>query len=190
MPTFFGWTPKKSPFFSAQKSQKSRRGREEGGGKRDRHKSAPAPLPLRCKDAGRGEKERADQCRKWRRPVKSMARPSSSQAAITSSSLREPPGWTTATTPALAAAWIPSGNGKKASDPMTAPRLRSPAFSLASRTESTRLICPAPTPTTLRSATYTMAFDFTRLATIQANLRSASWAAVGDLRVTTFHSAV
>src|SRR5882762_10878725 len=42
------------------------------------------------------------QCRKWRMPVKTMARPSRSAAAMTSGSRTEPPGWITAVAPAFA----------------------------------------------------------------------------------------
>ena len=62
------------------------------------------------------------QCRKWRMPVKTMAMPALSAAAITSSSRREPPGWITAVMPAAIPASSPSANGKNASDAITAPR--------------------------------------------------------------------
>ena len=54
-------------------------------------------------------------------PVKTMARPASSAAAITSSSRSEPPGWITAVAPASAAASSPSAKGKKASEATTEP---------------------------------------------------------------------
>ena len=54
-------------------------------------------------------------------PVKTMARPRSSAAAITSSSRIEPPGWMTAVAPASAAASRPSAKGKKASEATTEP---------------------------------------------------------------------
>ena len=54
-------------------------------------------------------------------PVKTMARPASSAALITSSSRIEPPGWMTAVAPASAAASRPSANGKKASEATTEP---------------------------------------------------------------------
>ena len=63
----------------------------------------------------------AFQCRKCRRPVKTIARPCSSAAAITSSSCTDPPGWTTAVAPAAATASRPSRNGKNASDAATDP---------------------------------------------------------------------
>ena len=56
------------------------------------------------------------QCRKCRTPVKTMAMPCSSAAAITSSSRIEPPGWITAVAPASTAASSPSAKGKKASE--------------------------------------------------------------------------
>ncbi len=78
-------------------------------------------------------------------PVKTMARPLSSAAAMTSSSRIEPPGWMTAVAPASAAASRPSANGKKASEATTEPRVSgslaplavaaSAAFSAAMRAE-------------------------------------------------------
>jgi hypothetical protein len=53
-------------------------------------------------------------------PVKTIAMPCSSAAAITSSSRIEPPGWMTALMPAAAALSMPSRNGKKASEAITA----------------------------------------------------------------------
>ena len=61
----------------------------------------------------------------------------------------EPPGWMTAFTPASTPSWGPSENGKNASEASAAPssgELAMPAFSIASRTESTRVIWPAPIP--------------------------------------------
>src|SRR3712207_5483925 len=72
------------------------------------------------------------QCRKWRMPVKTMARPASSAAAMTSSSRIDPPGWMTAVAPASAAARSPSANGKKASD-ATAERSEEHTSELQSR---------------------------------------------------------
>ena len=45
-------------------------------------------------------------------PVKTMARWWRSATSIAISSRIEPPGWMIAVTPAWAAIWIPSGNGK------------------------------------------------------------------------------
>ena len=65
-----------------------------------------------------------------------------------------------------------SAKGKNASEPNTAPAPRSPAFSMAIRTESTRLICPAPTPKSEHPLASTMALDFTNRTVLQANRRS------------------
>ena len=64
---------------------------------RGRPAAEPPPLP---------------QWRKWRRPVKTIAKWCRSATSIAISSRIEPPGWMIAVTPASAAAWIPSGNGK------------------------------------------------------------------------------
>ena len=53
----------------------------------------------------------AGQCRKWRRPVNTIAMPAASAAAMTSASRREPPGWIAAVAPAAIAASSPSANG-------------------------------------------------------------------------------
>src|SRR5690625_3233940 len=63
-----------------------------------------------CWHASAG-RTRPVQCRKCRRPVNIMLSPCSLAAAITSSSRTEPPGCTTALTPAAAAASRPSRNG-------------------------------------------------------------------------------
>ena len=118
-----------------------------------------------------------------------MARPCSFAAAITSSSRMLPPGWMMAFAPASASTSTPSRNGKKASDATTDPAIVRPAFSAlmrAMRVESTRLICPAPTPTVAPSRQYTMALDFTYIATRHAKVRSAISAPVGARCVTTF----
>ena len=64
--------------------------------------------PQDVEPRGRGERH---QWRKWRRPVNTIAAPASSQAAITSPSRFEPPGWISAVAPARIAASGPSGNG-------------------------------------------------------------------------------
>ncbi len=69
-----------------------------------------------------GSRAIGPQWRKWRRPVKTMARSCSSQASTVSSSRFDPPGWIRAVTPARAASSGPSRNGKKASEARTAPR--------------------------------------------------------------------
>gem|GEM_PF-6862414 len=64
-----------------------------------------------------------------------------------SSSLIEPPGWMMAVIPEAAAASTLSLKGKKASEAMTQPWMGFLAFMTPILAESTRLICPAPTPT-------------------------------------------
>src|SRR5215468_411248 len=94
---------------------------------------------------------RPSQCLKCRIPHTTMARPCSSAAFTTSSSRSEPPGWITAVAPASATTSSPSRKGKKASEAQTVPLVSRPlalARITAMRAESTRFICPAPTPTT------------------------------------------
>lgn len=80
----------------------------------DRHHGAPAQLWL-CGGAvvlrwtGR-------QWKKWRVPVKYIVTPAFFAASTTSSSRTEPPGWTTALTPAAVRISRPSGKGKNASE--------------------------------------------------------------------------
>ena len=88
--------------------------------------------------------------------VKTIARPASSAAAITSASRTDPPGWITAVAPASTAASSPSAKGKKASEATAEPIVRGaaqPALSAASfayhaamRALSSRFIWPAPMP--------------------------------------------
>src|SRR6266704_2822148 len=94
-------------------------------------------------------------------PVNTIASPSRSAAAMTSVSRTEPPGWITAVAPALAASSTPSGNGKKASEATTVPTSEDCAFMTAIFTESTRLICPAPTPSVAPSFANTIALELT-----------------------------
>src|SRR6185437_4688808 len=77
------------------------------------------------------EQDGRHQCRKCRSPVTAMASPASSAAAITSPSLTDPPGWTTAITPAAARTRSPSGKGKKASLAPAPPLAFSPALRTA-----------------------------------------------------------
>src|SRR3954447_381923 len=128
------------------------------------------------------------QCRKCRRCVKTMLMPASSAASTTAGSRTEPPGWMTAVTPASIASCGPSGNGKKASEAIAEPMSEEPAaraFSIASRTEFTRLIWPAPIPTDARSFDSTIAFERTCLQTFQANSISPHSASDGLRSVTT-----
>ena len=62
--------------------------------------------------ASAGPDQLAHQWRKCRRPVKTMAMWWRSATSIAISSRMEPPGWMIAVTPAWAAIWMPSGNGK------------------------------------------------------------------------------
>src|SRR6185437_2684845 len=59
-----------------------------------------------------GEPGRLHQCAKCRVPVKYMVMPACSATSIDSPSRIEPPGWTTARTPASISTCRPSGNGK------------------------------------------------------------------------------
>ena len=125
--------------------------------------------------------------------MNTIAAPASSQAAITSESRTDPPGWTSAVAPASIASWGPSGKGKNASeattDPASSSSASSPrarrAFSIAILTESTRLICPAPIPSVAPSFAITIAFERTWRHTFQANHRSSHWLPSGFAWVTT-----
>ena len=59
------------------------------------------------------------------------------------------------------------------------------AFSIAIRTESTRLICPAPIPTVAPSLAITIAFERTCRQTFHANNRSSHWRRSGAASVAT-----
>ena len=89
----------------------------------------------------------------------------------------------------LAAAWIPSGNGKYASDAMTESFARSPARRSAISTETWRLACAAPIPTVAAFLARTMAFERTWRTARQANSRSVSSSSVGRRFVTTWSCA-
>src|SRR5207248_1703148 len=84
------------------------------------------------------------------RPVKSIAIRWRFAVSIIIWSRIEPPGWMIAVTPARAATSMPSGNGKYASEPMTASRAFSPALRTATSTATTRDSCPGPIPTLMR----------------------------------------
>ena len=76
-----------------------------------------------------------------------------------------------AETPNRAASSTLSRNGKKASEAtaeLTSGKLKRSARIAAILTESTRFICPAPTPIVLFSSAKTIAFDLTCLQTFQA----------------------
>jgi hypothetical protein len=87
------------------------------------------------------------QCRKWRRPVKTIAMWWRSATSIAISSRIEPPGWMIAVTPAVAAAWIPSGERESRRRTPSRPSLaRSPARRTAISTETSRLAWPGADP--------------------------------------------
>src|SRR5439155_7074524 len=133
------------------------------------------------------EEQLVAQWRKHRSPVRSMATPRDSAAAIDSSSRTDPPGCAMAVIPAWAAISTESGNGKNASEQSTAPRTSCPersALKSASRTASTRDDCPAPIPSVRPSRAITIAFETTCRVTRHANLRSRSSASVGRFAVT------
>ncbi|MEJ7716611.1 MAG: hypothetical protein WKF31_01100 [Thermoleophilaceae bacterium] len=117
--------------------------------------------------------------------MNTMATPAASQASTTSGSRREPPGWMIERTPASMASWGPSANGKKASEAMAAPSSGTWAFSMARRTESTRLIWPAPMPPVASSLARTIAFERTCLHVFHANSSSPHSASLGLRSVTT-----
>ena len=78
-----------------------------------------------------------------------MVTPAAWAAAMTSSSRMEPPGWTTAATPASMRTWRPSAKGKNASDAATAPTERR---SGAAGTTSSALAPPAESTSAPASA--------------------------------------
>src|SRR5262249_7599490 len=135
---------------------------------------------LLVRPAGAVALDAGHQWRKCRRPVKTIATPAFSAASMTSPSRREPPGWTIAVTPCVIASSGPSENGKNASDASTEPeRSGGRAFSSARRTESTRLICPAPTPSVAPPRASTIALERTCRQTRQANSRSPHSCSLG-----------
>ena len=113
-----------SPTLCREINRRSRSWGSRAGSRSGRSLMATPPLTASGQANGiaRGRSSRrsaAPQCRKWRMPVKTMAMPRSSAAAITSSSRIEPPGWITAVAPASPPASRPSAKGKKASEATT-----------------------------------------------------------------------
>ena len=105
--------------------------------------------------------------------MKTIVAPAVSTAATTSGSRTEPPGWMIAVDPGLDRELRAVGEreeGVGGHDRRPSGQTR--AFSIASRTESTRLICPAPMPTVARSRESTIALERTCLHTFQANSSS------------------
>ncbi len=92
--------------------------------------------------------------------VKISGMPAASQAAITSSSRFDPPGWMIAAIPAALARAIESANGR--THPKPGPRLghdRRPCESRFQRNQ--RALCPAPTPRTILFLANRIALLFT-----------------------------
>src|SRR5579875_3210951 len=125
------------------------------------------------------------QCLNWRSPVKTIAMPCSSAAAITSASRTDPPGWATAVMPAAAMVSKPSRKGKKASLAPAPPRALPAALATASSPGETRFCWPAPMPTAMPLAARTIALDLTAAHTRQASCRSRQAAELGARLVTT-----
>src|SRR5207248_3802022 len=119
------------------------------------------------------------QCLKCRRPVNSIAMWFLFAVSIIIASRSEPPGWMIAVTPARAATSMPSGNGKYASEAMTARRAFSPALRTAVSTATTRDIWPGPTPTVARPLARTIAFEVTCFTQRHANRRSVNSSSEG-----------
>ena len=111
--------------------------------------------------------------------------PAASAAATTSASRTEPPGWTTAVTPAAASTSRPSGNGKKAS--LAAGAARGPAPPWRPRSPRPRPATAGrprrrpPAPPVARA----MALEDVRPQTRQASARSRHCWRVGARVVTT-----
>src|SRR5262249_14537444 len=87
----------------------------------------------------------------------------------------EPPGCTSAATPAEPAVSGPSGKGKNASLARDEPRMSRIAaapFSIARRTQSTRLVCSAPVPAAQTRFATTIALSLT---SSPADARGAEW---------------
>src|SRR5205809_294231 len=109
----------------------------------------------------------------------------SNRASLLIASRSEPPGWMIAVTPARAATSMPSGNGKYASEAMTASRAFSPALRTAVSTATTRDIWPGPTPTVASPLARTIAFEVTCFTQRHAKSRSVSSSSDGVRSVAT-----
>ena len=88
-------------------------------------------------------------------------------------------------TPPLMSVSTPSANGKNASDAATSARLPLRALPTAMTAESTRDICPAPTPSVPVSSPMTIALDLTCLHTRQSRSSACHSRSVGCALVTT-----
>ena len=115
-----------------------------------------------------------------------------SAAFITSWSRIDPPGWTIILTPAAINDFIPSANGKKASEAAIEFLIlldwKSLAFCTAILQLSRRLGCPAPIPIVEKLFVNTIAFDLTYFEILNANSISFNSFAVGLFFVTNFKS--
>ena len=110
-------------------------------------------------------------------PVKNILIFALFAAFMISWSLIDPPGWIIVFTPALIRAFIPSVNGKKASDAAIEFLIFEDwnffAFWTAMLQLSNLLGCPAPIPIVVKLLHKTIALDFTCLQTLKANCISA-----------------
>ena len=91
-----------------------------------------------------------------------------------------------AMSPAFAARCMESAKGKNASDAKMLPFDRSEAFSIAISTLSTRLICPAPTPTKAASRAKMIALLLTCRTISQPNAMSSHNSSATATLVTVF----
>src|ERR1019366_8529822 len=140
-----------------------------------RWRASRTTTPAASADSGHGTPTLPAQWAKCRVLVKYIVIPAAVAASMTSGSRTDPPGATTARTPASNSTWSPSAKGMNASDAATEPAARStPALVTASWQESTRLTWPIPTPTLAPPLTSRMALDLTARTARQANRRSAS----------------
>ena len=123
------------------------------------------------------------QCRKWRRPVKTIAAPAAFTAAMhLVVALRAARLDDRASRRRRARAAGRPRTGRTRRSRATAPARSWPssrAFSIAIRTASTRLIWPAPMPIVCRSFASTIAFEVTCLQTRQAKSRSPHCSSLG-----------
>ena len=114
------------------------------------------------------------------RCVKTITIPAASAASTTEGSLRDPPGWMIELDARLDGQLGAVGEGEEGvGRERRALSESSRDFSTARRTESTRLICPAPIPTVARSLERTIALELTCLQTRQAKSISLHSASVG-----------
>ena len=114
-----------------------------------------------------------------------------SQKATESLSLIDPPGCITAFMPASCAISTQSGNGKNASDAITAPlrsNLKFFAFTIACFNASTLEVCPTPLAISCPFFASTMVLDFVCFTSLLANNRSFISSSSGSLFVTVLSS--